>query len=431
MRTGVLVVAKAPVAGEAKTRLAAEVGPRPAAALAAASLLDTLDACEVAFPQGRRVIALAGDVHRGERSAELVERLSTWHIVRQRGETFGQRLAWAHRDGVDVLRSPVVQIGTDTPQLTARDLADVAHRLDAGSCNAVLGLAEDGGWWALGLTQPDWAAGLADIAMSTCYTGRATQDMLNGLGVEVELTRSLRDVDTAADAEVVSRAAPASRFAQTWRSLAHTMVRPMDLFDVALAGARCLVHGLPTGPVELPIDRWRTECDATDWALLGLCTGATLDIGCGPGRLSAGLVIRGIPVLGIDLAERAVMQTRGRGAPALLRDVFQPLPDEGGWGSVLLADGNIGIGGNPLRLLRRVCDLLAPGGRAVVEVAAPGTGVSTYQVQIEVYGRLSLPFPWAVVGPDALVALARNASLRVLSVTDYGQRWCAHLAKEA
>jgi hypothetical protein len=98
---------------------------------------------------------------------------------------------------------------------------------------------------------------------------------------------------------------------------------------------------------------------------------------------------------------------------------------------VLLADGNIGIGGNPLRLLRRVCDLLAPGGRAVVEVAAPGTGVSTYQVQIEVYGRLSLPFPWAVVGPDALVALARNASLRVLSVTDYGQRWCAHLAKEA
>jgi hypothetical protein len=309
-------------------------------------------------------------------------------------------------------------------------LGGIAHRLDAGTCDAVLGLAEDGGWWVLALTQPGWATGLADIAMSTRYTGRATKDMLHGLGVKVEHTRSLRDVDTAADAEVVSRAVPNSRFARAWRRLDHAMVQPMDLFDVALAGVRCLVHGLPAGPVELPINKWRTGCDATDWELLGLCTGATLDIGCGPGRLSAGLVGRGIPVLGIDLAEGAVRQTRGRGAPALLRDVFQPLPHEGSWESVLLADGNIGIGGNPLRLLRRVRDLLAPCGRAVVEVAAPGTGISTHQVQIEVSGRLSLPFPWAVVGPEALAVLARSASLRVLSVANYGQRWCVQLAKE-
>jgi hypothetical protein len=96
---------------------------------------------------------------------------------------------------------------------------------------------------------------------------------------------------------------------------------------------------------------------------------------------------------------------------------------------VLLADGNIGIGGDPVRLLRRVRDLLAPGGRAVVEVAAPGTGASTHRLQIEVAGRLSLPFRWAVVGPEALALLAGAASLRMLSVAAYGERWYAQLTK--
>ena len=73
--------------------------------------------------------------------------------------------------------------------------------------------------------------------------------------------------------------------------------------------------------------------------------------------------------------------TRERGVPALRRDVFDRVPGEGRWHTVLLADGNIGIGGDPVRLLQRVRTLLATGGRVVVELGAPGTAV------VELLGR--------------------------------------------
>ena len=88
--------------------------------------------------------------------------------------------------------------------------------------------------------------------------------------------------------------------------------------------------------------------------MLAHCVGPTLDVGCGPGRMSAHLAGRGRCVLGIDVVREAVDQTRARGVSALLRDVFAPLPGEGRWDTALLADGNIGIGGDPVALLRRV-----------------------------------------------------------------------------
>jgi SAM-dependent methyltransferase len=265
--------------------------------------------------------------------------------------------------------------------------------------------------------------------MSTSRTEAATRALLTRSGARVVRTETLTDVDTVDDAALVSLQAPHSRFGYAWWRIVSDSHSPADLFDEALAGARCMVHGLPGGPAELPVDTWDGDCDSADRMLVGACSGATLDVGCGPGRFTHGLAMRGSAALGIDVALGAVRRTRARGAQAIRRDVFDALPAEGRWESVLLADGNIGIGGDPVRLLRRVESLLSPGGSVLVEVAPPGTGVATHRVHLEVQGRRSSPFHWAVVGAECLDALAQQASLRSLWMVHHGGRWFAQLTR--
>ena len=99
----------------------------------------------------------------------------------------------------------------------------------------------------------------------------------------------------------------------------------------------------------LQVSRWCGPPDAADEELLRHCHGPVLDVGCGPGRLTVALTERGIPALGVDISGTAVARVRRAGATALHRSVFDPLPGEGRWATVLLADGNIGIGGQPAR----------------------------------------------------------------------------------
>ncbi len=427
---GLLVMAKAPVPGSVKTRLAAAVGFDAAADLAAAALLDTLESGEQAFPRSRRVLAIAGDLELAMRCTVLRHRLTGWQLQPQRGDGLGARLAHAHQGAAGILPGPVVQIGMDTPHVEPDRLRTIGRDLDGGRRNvAVLGPAVDGGWWVLGLPTPAWASGLAGVAMSSPDTCRETQALLHSQGARVVSAPVMRDVDTPADAELVARQAPHTRFARTWQTLGAPLPPPTDVLDDALSGAACLAHGLPGGPVPVPVPTWRAGCDSTDRVMVDRCKGPTLDVGCGPGRLTEGLGARGVGVLGIDLSEAAVRQTRNRGVHALRRDIFQPVPAEGRWESVLLADGNVGIGGDPARLLARVRDLLGPEGRAVVEVAAPGTPLSRHRLQIEAAGRVSAPFSWAILGPEALAAIARRASLDMLRVIGLGGRWFAELQK--
>lgn len=217
----VLVVAKAPVAGLVKTRLGATVGMPAAARLAAAALLDTVRAATEAVGPERCVLALDGDLSAAERGDELVAAVAGWTVVPQRGDGLGERLAAAHHDahaaGPQVQVGPVVQVGMDTPQVTAALLRDVAAGLD--TAGAVLGAAADGGWWVLALRDPHDAEVLRQVPMSTDRTGAATLDALVGAGLTVGATATLRDVDTADDAAAVAAAAPDTAFAAAWTAL--------------------------------------------------------------------------------------------------------------------------------------------------------------------------------------------------------------------
>lgn len=195
------------------------------------------------------------------------------------------------------------------------------------------------------------------------------------------------------------------------------------LFGQALRGAVCHVHGAGPDALRLPTDAWRRRADDSDAALLRRCTDLTLDVGCGPGRMGQGLLRTGKQALGIDVVAEAVAQTRRRGVPALQRDVYEVLPGEGSWGTVLLADGNIGIGGDPVRLLRRVHALLDDAGRAVVDLGRPGTGLTTRHLRLECRGRHSEPFAWTWVGAEVIGGLARAAGFGAVDVQCHEGRW--------
>lgn len=153
----------------------------------------------------------------------------------------------------------------------------------------------------------------------------------------------------------------------------------------------------------------------------------TLDMGCGPGRFTAWLQERGLPALGVDSSATAVEMTRQRGGTAIHRDVFGPLPAEGCWAQVLLTDGNIGIGGNPVETLRRTARLLADGGTVIVEIDSPTTE-SCYEWQRwETEDYLGQWFPWSRVGAFALGDIARAAGFCVTEVITIHDRVIAVL----
>ncbi|MFC7359159.1 class I SAM-dependent methyltransferase [Nocardioides astragali] len=204
-----------------------------------------------------------------------------------------------------------------------------------------------------------------------------------------------------------------------------------EVFASALHGSPTVVVRRGEDPVALPVDRWRRAADDHDQRLVELCVGPTIDIGCGPGRMTEALMLAGHVTLGIDIVDAAVALTRHRGASAVRRDVFDRVPGEGRWCTALLADGNIGIGGDPGVLLRRVRQLLAPGGTVVVEVAGPGVALDRGWAALEAAGRRSRPFRWATLGVDDLATTAAGAGLAVRDVHRLGERHAAVLCQVA
>jgi SAM-dependent methyltransferase len=181
--------------------------------------------------------------------------------------------------------------------------------------------------------------------------------------------------------------------------------------------------------LELDLGRWHDPATDEEADLLDTVDGPVIDLGCGPGRLVVRLASQRVPALGVDSSPSAIALARMRGATVLERDIFGPLPGEGRWGTALLFDGNVGIGGDPARLLRRCRQLTGGRGEVVAEVQPPGTGWRRLTAWFERDGRRSESFAWAIVGADAIAGLARKAGLEVaaLAPTPSG-RWFARLA---
>ncbi len=184
--------------------------------------------------------------------------------------------------------------------------------------------------------------------------------------------------------------------------------------------------------LDMDLTRWHDPATAEEQSLLATVEGPVIDLGCGPGRLVVSLTSAGVPALGVDSSPSAIALARARGAAVLQSDLFGPLPGEGHWGAALLFDGNVGIGGDPTRLLTRCAELLGGGGQVVAEVQPPGTGWRRVTAWFERDGQRSRSFAWAVVGADAIAEVAGPAGLTIaaLGATPSG-RWFARLQAAA
>jgi rSAM/selenodomain-associated transferase 1 len=423
-----IVLAKAPVPGRVKTRLCPPFTPHQAAGLAEAALTDTLHAAR-ACGADNLLLFLDGEPGPWLPKPRIGQGIG---VAAQPAGSLDTRIAAAFAAAARRDPGPALLIGMDTPQADPA-LLDEALRLLHGETQAVFGPAEDGGFWALGLDSfhntAAWAEDLVlGVPMSAPETGRTQLRRLRDAGLRVAVLPALRDVDTAADAHAAAALIPESRFAACLAEYAPPADGPPQPQPAEPANAtaepwagpvlsayeRALWESLSHQPdpvrlhaesghdFVLDVARYAAPADATDSCLLARCTGPTLDIGCGPGRLAAELAHRGVPALGVDAAPIAVLLARAAGATALRRSVFDRLPGEGRWQHALLIDGNIGIGGDPEALLTRIRTLLATGGELVVEAAADAADDRS---RLRV-GDDGTTMPWARLGTEAVRKLA-------------------------
>ena len=203
-----IVIAKEPRPGHAKTRLIPELGPEGAAAIARACLEDTLYAV-AETPSAERVLVLDGE------PGDWLPADQGFRVIAQREGGLAARLAGAFEDSG---AAPAVLVGMDTPQVNSGLLSEAIERLAEGGTDAVLGPASDGGYWAIGLRRSD-ARIFTDVPMSADDTGERQRARLGELGLTWTELEQLRDIDTIEDARAVAQVAPWTRCAQTLRRL--------------------------------------------------------------------------------------------------------------------------------------------------------------------------------------------------------------------
>lgn len=171
-------------------------------------------------------------------------------------------------------------------------------------------------------------------------------------------------------------------------------------------------HGI--GEVTYDVLSWCAEASVLERSLLQSLNGPVLDIGCGPGRMLSAAQSAGLTALGLDTSTEAVNRALNRGAAALQLSVFAAVPHPGRWQSLLLMDGNIGIGGNIPVLLRRCRQLVAPAGTLLVELDPDDDTDASYRAVLEdSYGKRSEPFSWARTGLSGLESRAKAAGWTV------------------
>jgi SAM-dependent methyltransferase len=215
----------------------------------------------------------------------------------------------------------------------------------------------------------------------------------------------------------------------------HTITSPADpafteIWEQPDVGAfPTILRTIDGEAVAQPIWRWLQPPGADEREALECCVAPVLDVGCGPGRHVVALNDRGKPAVGIDASAAAVAIAARHGAIALRRAVFDRVPGQGQWATALLLDGNIGIGGDPVALLRRLAELLNDRGLIVVEVGPPGSRTHRTTARLEQGAMAGNWFSWAFVSDDGIERLARAAGFTLLRRWSRSDRWFVALAR--
>lgn len=206
-------------------------------------------------------------------------------------------------------------------------------------------------------------------------------------------------------------------------------------YDVALrngGGILRLVEVAAGGERRVEIGRFLAAADAADDSVVSRIRGPVLDVGCGPGRLLHAAIRSGQLSLGVDVSRTAVEHARERGLPALQLSVFDALPQEGAWETLLLLDGNIGIGGSPALLLQRCAEIIAPCGSVIAEVDPdPEVDRGFTATVVDADGRSSSAFPWYDIGAAALCRLLRSTGLDLIENWSVSGRAFVRLRRRA
>jgi SAM-dependent methyltransferase len=209
-----------------------------------------------------------------------------------------------------------------------------------------------------------------------------------------------------------------------------TAVNPGSVYASALQRGRGLRARHSGGGIQtLAVHRWLADAGPVDERVIERAVGPVLDVGCGPGRHVHALALRGVQALGLDASPTAIRLAHERGAEAVLGDVFTYGLEPGAWRTILLLDGNLGIGGDPVLLLKRTATLLASGGSVLLEADAPGTGLQHGSVRLEDAEHESHWFPWARVGTEMVESVAHTAGLRQIGAWEDTGHWFAELAR--
>lgn len=198
----------------------------------------------------------------------------------------------------------------------------------------------------------------------------------------------------------------------------------------ALRGGDLLYLRDPSGGhIAMDVSRWNADADDADLTLLASVTGPLLDVGCGPGRMVRAAQHLGLEALGIDVSLAAIELASRLGGAVIQGSIFDRVPAEGTWQTVLLVDGNVGIGGDIPALLTRCRELLCPTGEIVVEVHGEPDRLRHYLGEVvDTHGRRSARFPWAEVGRNSLAALLPAIGLRLAQSWEIDGRSFCRLA---
>lgn len=266
--------------------------------------------------------------------------------------------------------------------------------------------------------------------MSRSDTGDHQLARLRELGLACAELDTLHDVDDLATARRVAAGSPHTAFGRAFAAWRQHGIRGMHA-PPGTVYARGLERPHPAYRLRLesgdvrpvPFDRWLGDVTDADSRVLARAVGPVLDVGCGPGRHVRELAGRGVLTLGVDASSAAVRLARSRGTSVFEGSVFDAIPGSGEWRSALLLDGNLGIGGQPDRLLRRVGGLLTPGGVILAEVDPPGAPTGRTHARLEGPDLVSRWFAWATAGADGIQEIVDDAGLRLLERFEHDGRW--------